>query len=170
MAAITADTAVIVNVGDSPLFHYSTATEKLRKVTEDHTVAGALLRAGMITPEMARVHEGRSRLEFYVGGGESLPGKTPLHQVTMAPGDLLCLCSDGVSGLIPEDQMEAIFVESCNDLGHLADLLINTPREDGETDNQTLIIWRHSGKNRREGEPGLLPSVVELSQPQEKEA
>jgi protein phosphatase len=170
MAAIMADTAVVVNLGDSPLFHYQNASRRLTKITEDHTVAGALMRAGMITPEMARVHEGRSVLEFYVGGGESLPGKMPLHQVTLAPGDLLCLCSDGVSSLIGENQMEAIFGESSDDLERMAEQLITTAQDAGETDNQTLIVWRHRGQETQETEREIPPCGGEWSQPLGKEA
>lgn len=68
VAAIPGDAAVVANLGGSPLFPYQARSGQLREVTEDHTVAGVLLRAGMITPEMARYHEGRSRLEFYLGG------------------------------------------------------------------------------------------------------
>ena len=71
VAAILENTALVINLGDSPRFHYQASSKRLTQVTEDHTVAGVLQRAGMITAEMARVHEGRSRLQFYVGSGIS---------------------------------------------------------------------------------------------------
>lgn len=142
VAALVRDTAVVANLGDSPLFHYQASSGQLRKVTEDHTVAGVLLRAGMITPEMARYHEGRSRLEFYLGCA-NLPAKAPIYHVTLADGDLLLLCTDGVIGSLLDKQVEEIVTESRDDLVGMARRLIQASQEAGETDNQTLILWRH---------------------------
>lgn len=143
VAAILEDTAVVAYLGDSPMFHYQTRYRKLVKVTEDHTVAGVLLRAGMITPEMARYHEGRSRLEFYVGCS-NLPREAPVHQIALTPGDVLLLCSDGVSGSLAEEQIAKILAESGGNLALAAEHLLQIARQAGETDNQTLILWRHS--------------------------
>jgi len=142
VAALLDNTAVVVNLGDSPLFHYQASSRQLTKVTEDHTVAGVLLRAGMITPEMARFHEGRSRLEFYLGG-EELPKEAPQHRVVLASGDLLLLCSDGVNGAILQEQIAEILSDSSGDLERMADRLLQASLQAGETDNQTLILWRH---------------------------
>jgi serine/threonine protein phosphatase PrpC len=49
VALILNDTVVVGNLGDSPLFHFQARAGKLVKRTEDHTVAGVLLRGGMIT-------------------------------------------------------------------------------------------------------------------------
>jgi protein phosphatase len=105
-AAILGDSAVVANLGDSPLFHYRARSDRLVKVTENHTVAGALLRAGLITPEMALVHEGRSQLEFFLGA-EELPREVPIAEVALERGDLLLLCSDGVTGQVPADRVRA---------------------------------------------------------------
>ncbi|MGF1489325.1 MAG: PP2C family protein-serine/threonine phosphatase, partial [Prochloraceae cyanobacterium] len=97
VAAILEDTAVVVNLGDSPLFHYQARNNRLTQVTEDHTVAGVLQRSGMITAEMARHHEGKSRLQFFVGCSH-LPSDLPTYTLKLEPNDLLLLCSDGISG------------------------------------------------------------------------
>jgi len=142
VAAIGENNAIAVNLGDSPLFHYQCRTGQLTKKTEDHTVAGVLLRAGLISPELAPYHEGRSRLEFFVGC-PSLPGEAPVRQFELAPGDLLLLCSDGVSGSLLEGEMAEIFSQAQGNLSALADGLLQAAKNKGETDNQTLILWRH---------------------------
>jgi protein phosphatase len=142
IAAILDNNAVVVNLGDSPLFHYQANSKQLTKITEDHTVAGTLLRAGMISPEMARVHDGRNRLEFYLGS-EKLPQETPQYCLELASGDLLLLCSDGVSGAVMQEHMEKIMSDPQDDLEHIANRLLEASREAGEEDNQTLILWRH---------------------------
>lgn len=154
MAAVLNDMAVVANLGDSPLFHYQANSKTLKKITEDHTVAGVLLRFKRITPEMARYHEGRNRLEFYVGCDE-LPEDDPIYPVNLAQGDMLLLCSDGVSASFSDEQIGKIFAEGGNDIEKIADALLKASLDAGETDNQTLIIWQHhlTGKTTTTSEP-----------------
>jgi serine/threonine protein phosphatase PrpC len=141
IGVILQNTLIAANLGDSPLFVYRHASQSLKKITEDHTVAGILVRKKLIPPEMARFHEGRSRLEFYVGA-DTLPKHPPLYQCTLAAGDLVLLCSDGISGCLMPDQMEKLISEATDDLKAVADRLIEAALATDETDNQTLILWR----------------------------
>jgi protein phosphatase len=143
-AAIAGDALVAANLGDSPLFHYEARTTTLHKVTEDHTVAGVLLQAGLITPEMARFHEGRSRLEFYIGGA-NLPRQDPVQVRHLHAGDILLLCSDGVSGPLREEEIRAVLGSPHRNLEQMAEQLLELSRATGETDNQTLILWQQPG-------------------------
>lgn len=147
VAVIYEDTAVVVNLGDSPLFHYRKQNGDLTQVTQDHTVAGALMRGGLLSPEMARIHEGSDRLEFFIGN-ETMPGEPTVSNVALAPGDLLLLCSDGISGALTVEQMTAIFEERAAagplDLDALAVELLRASTDTGESDNQTLVLWRHA--------------------------
>ncbi|NEQ65806.1 MAG: serine/threonine-protein phosphatase [Symploca sp. SIO2D2] len=142
VAAILDNLAVVVNLGDSPMFHYQVTQRQLVKITEDHSVAGVLLRAEMITTEMARYHEGRNRLEYYLGCPH-LPPEPPVQQVALAAGDLLLLCTDGISGSVSEEQIKEILAESGSNLEKKAEQLLTVSQEAGETDNQTLILWQH---------------------------
>lgn len=142
IAVILNTTLIAANLGDSPLFLYRQASQSLKKITEDHTIAGVLVRKKMITPEMARFHEGRSRLEFFVGA-DTLPKHAPVYQCTLSPGDLVLLCSDGISGSLAQDQLEHVISSSTGELETLADQLIEAALKAEETDNQTLILWRY---------------------------
>jgi PPM family protein phosphatase len=141
VTAILDDRAIAVNLGDSPLFHYQQQTGKLTKVTQEHTVANVLVNARIITEEMARYHEGRNRLEFYIGCRE-LPVKSFLSQVSLTPGDLLLLCTDGVSSLLRLEEIKLILANSNQALEEIAQNLIKVAQAAGETDNQTLILWK----------------------------
>jgi len=141
VALIFKDTVVVGNLGDSPLIHYQAQGKTVAQRTEDHTVAGVLLRGGLITEEMARFHEGKSRLEFFLGV-DRLPKEPPVWHFETAPGDLLLLCSDGISGAITREQIATILSNSALDLEGQADALIQASIDAGETDNQTLILWR----------------------------
>jgi serine/threonine protein phosphatase PrpC len=160
IAAVLGDTCIAANLGDSPLFHYQATTGELHRVTDDHTVAGVLLRAGAITPEMARYHEGRSRLEFYLGA-EKLPRDKPLYTMKLAPGDRLLLCSDGVTGQLAHNDVQACFCDAPGDLPSLADHLIEAARAAGETDNQTLILWQYGAR---------MPHATKIAQPAHTDA
>lgn len=135
-------TAVVANLGDSPLFHYRSRSRALTQVTQDHTVAGALMRGGLLSPEMARIHEGSDRLEFFVGN-ETMPREPAVSRVALASGDMLLLCSDGISGALTAEQMATILEGGPRDLGELAERFLQASTDAGETDNQTLILWRH---------------------------
>lgn len=150
VAAVYEETAVVLNLGDSPLFHYSMSKRTLTQVTEDHTVAGALMRAGLISPEMARIHEGSDRLEFFLGN-EAMPRNPPVNKLSLAPGDLLLLCSDGISGSLSAEQIAALLSDAATngklDLDELAEQLLAASLAAGESDNQTLILWQHTPAN-----------------------
>jgi protein phosphatase len=141
VAAVNGREVTVANLGDSPLFHFRAAEGRLVQVTEDHTVAGVLMRAGVITPEMARVHEGRSRLEFFLGV-ETLPRDEPVRHFLAEAGDLLLLCSDGISGALTREQIESVLRETNGDLEEAAERLVTSAQGVGETDNQTLILWQ----------------------------
>ena len=140
IAAICGDQAIVANLGDSPLFHYRQG--KLKQITEDHTFATVLVRAGMISQEMALRHEGRNQLDCFLGC-EKLPETEPIL-INLEPEDLLLLCSDGAIGSLEPDQI-AVILEGDN-LDEIAEELIRRSRDSGEKDNQTLILWRHQSQ------------------------
>ena len=148
LAALYDNQVWAVNLGDSPLYHYAPATLNLTQVTEDHTVAGVLLRAGVISPEIAKIHEGNGRLEFFIGQ-EQLPKCVTVHELTLAAQDLLLLCSDGISGVLSLENLQRIIgdaqlkgaAQTSPQL--LAETICEAATDLGATDNQTLIIWQH---------------------------
>ncbi len=153
-AAIWQNRLIATNLGDSPLFHYEAATGKLSKVTLDHSVTGILAQAGIITEEMARHHERRGQLEYYLGG-DRLPNPLPTYNRELQSGDLVLLCSDGVNGLLCLAEIQQILASTDRNLEQKAAALISAARTAGEADNQTLIFWCHrecsiSQRERRE--------------------
>lgn len=161
VALVSHNTVVVGNLGDSPLFHFQAQHKKLVKRTEDHTVAGVLLRGGLITEEMARYHEGKDRLEFFAGA-ERLPKDPPLWDFETEAGDLLLLCSDGISGEITEQQITAILSDAALGLEQKADVLVQASLDAGETDNQTLILWQ-LGQSGPTIEPGKQQPDLQLA-------
>ncbi len=139
VAAIWQNRLVATNLGDSPLFHYETATGKLVKVTLDHSVVGILTQAGIITEEIARHHDRRGQLEYYLGCPH-IPTPLPVYARELRSGDVVMLCSDGISGLLSLAQIEQILSRTTS-LERKAEELIHAARAVGETDNQTIMLW-----------------------------
>jgi PPM family protein phosphatase len=140
VAAIWQDRLLATNLGDSPLFHYEAATGKLVQITLDHSVVGILAQAGIITAEMARFHERRGQLEYYLGCPK-LPEPLPVYDRHLHAGDLVMLCSDGINGLLSLAQIEQILARTETSLERKAEELIHAARAAGETDNQTIALW-----------------------------
>lgn len=138
-AVLVERVAVVVNLGDSPLLHLRGG--ELQQISEDHSEAGQLLSAGLLTPAQAAHHGGRHRLEFYLGA-EQLPVELAVRRITLSKDDLLLLCSDGVSGRLAVAQIEAVLRKARSGVQRPADQLLKLARAQGETDNQTLILWR----------------------------
>lgn len=141
VALIWNNNVIAANLGDSPLFHWSQKTGELVRITQDHSVPGILAQANLITEEMARYHERRGQLEFFLGC-KTLPQPDPVYERTLEPGDLLLLCSDGISGSLSREQLRTILGKPI-DLPEQAEQLIQAARDEGETDNQTVILWRY---------------------------
>lgn len=141
VAVIYDKSAVITNLGDSPLYHFQPTAQQLIELTEDHSIAGILLRAKEISPEMARVHSGRSQLQYFLGA-DRLPKKIPIVTIDLAENDILLLCSDGVSNKLELEQIATILKTKAT-LAKKANLLITEALKAEETDNQTLILWQY---------------------------
>jgi serine/threonine protein phosphatase PrpC len=142
VAAILNNTAVVISLGDSPVFHYEKRREHLTKMTIDHTVANLQFLAGKITAEMAQYHSGRGVLKRHIGQ-EKLPDNLGARTCDLEEGDLLLLCTDGVSSRLSEQQIAAILAAPQDSLQGIAQRLIATAIQAGEEDNQTLILWQH---------------------------
>jgi PPM family protein phosphatase len=139
-ALVYNNTATIVNVGDSPLFHYRSSDRTLQEMTVDHSVSGGMVRGGMISPEMAAKHYLRNNLEFYIGTENFLEKSTVKH-ISLTPGDMLLLCSDGISGMLEIDKIAEVLKNDYLPLPTKADELFKAANNAGSTDNKTLIFW-----------------------------
>lgn len=150
VVAIVGDEAIFVNVGDSPAYHVVPSENHVSYMTADHSLAGMLLKANLITPEMARVHEGRSQLEHYIGG-TNLPNEMPVRKVTLHPGEFILLCSDGVSNSLTDSDILRLLEENKENLTQTAANFVVHARQSGERDNQTIVLYQHGQEPRLAG-------------------
>jgi serine/threonine protein phosphatase PrpC len=127
--------AYIANLGDSRAYLFR--GNRLKQLTEDHSIVGILLRHGDITPEEAKKHPARGRLSRYVGmEGEVYPD---VRTLAVKTGDRLLLCSDGLTNMVPDDEIAFVLAEGSNPQS-ACETLVKAANTAGGTDNIT-VIW-----------------------------
>jgi PPM family protein phosphatase len=127
------------HVGDSRL--YLLRYGQARLLTEDHTLVNGLLKRGILTPEEARTHEQRNVLTAALGSESSkIAGDFVEDPLPMQTGDTLLMCSDGLHGLVTDEEMEALAWE--RPLTSACQQLISLAKERGGPDNITVQLLR----------------------------
>lgn len=101
------ETAFLIHIGDSRI--YRLRQGQLHRLTVDDSVVQRLVERGQITPEEAFAHPLNHQL---VAALDGQPDREPWCAVTrVSPGDRLLLCSDGLSGVLRDEQLEDLLEE-----------------------------------------------------------
>ncbi len=130
----------IVHAGDSRA--YLLRDGELEQVTHDHTLVQMLVSGGMLTPEAARRHHRRNVVTNVIGGPS--PGvHAEIHKVRLADGDVLLLCSDGLTEPVA-DLAIAEALAAHPEPEAAARRLIELALEHGAPDNVTVVVARYS--------------------------
>lgn len=140
-------TAVIVHaehlyvghVGDSKAF--LVGADRAVQITSDHNVPGELLQIGRLTAEQAAVHPQRNVLTRALGVREELLVEE--LELTWKPGDMLLLCTDGLSNLVGLTELQSLARQLAPEA--LADRLIDLANSRGGHDNITVLAVRWEG-------------------------
>ena len=129
----------IAHVGDSRI--YRLRGGEMEQITQDHSLVEELVRARIITREEARRHPRRNIITRALGThGENEPD---LLVTDVRDGDLFLLCTDGLTGMVTDAQIERILLES--DMEAAADALLALALDAGGRDNVTLILCARKG-------------------------
>ena len=82
---------------------------ELTQLTMDHTFVGQEIRAGRLTKDEARRHPYRAHLLRVLGMSRTVD--VDVHRARLQPGDRLLICSDGLSRMLPEDEIALLLAE-----------------------------------------------------------
>ncbi len=136
-------TAILVKEGHLTLAHvgdsraYILHSGELTQLTEDHSWVGEMVRRGELTPEQAAVHPHRSVITRALGTeGEVDPD---VLEIPVVPGDRIVLCSDGLTGMVGDADIEALMAKDA-DPQEVAQLLVKAALEGGGEDNVTVLV------------------------------
>jgi PPM family protein phosphatase len=123
------------HVGDSRA--YLLRDGDLRALTEDHTLVQRMVREGRLTPEQAGVHPQRSVLTRALGIEDDLEVDQTTVEVTA--GDRLLLCSDGLTAMVDDEDIQKILVGE-EDPQAASNALVEAANAAGGQDNITTIV------------------------------
>lgn len=124
------------HVGDSRA--YLIRNGQLSRITNDHSWVFEQVQAGMLTEAEAEKHPLRNVITRALGG--ALTVSPDATEVEAQPGDVFLLCSDGLTGMVPEDEILRVVTENENNLEKACEQLIETANERGGVDNITAIL------------------------------
>ncbi len=127
----------IAHVGDSRAYMFRDG--KLQRLTKDHTLVQALVDEDKLTEEEAEHHPQRSIITRALGPEATV--KVDTWTYPARSGDILLLCSDGLTSMVSEERISTILAEA-QDLPRAADQLIREANEAGGRDNITVVLAR----------------------------
>jgi protein phosphatase len=145
VAGVLGDTVYVAQVGDSRA--YLIRDGKAQQITKDQSLMQKLVEAGEMTEEEAELSERRNIILQALGPEPTI--KIDLTHQQLRRGDLLVLCSDGLSGQVKADEIARVVSEE-PDLTAACKRLIDRANDAGGPDNITVIVARFEGD-------GLLP-------------
>jgi len=131
------DRVALAHVGDSRA--YRVRGGAIRRLTDDHTLVGELVRRGEISERAAASHPQRHVLLRALGVRRNVD--PDLLELAPEPGDLYLLCSDGLTGQV-EDAEIAELVAGESELDAACERLIDLANRRGGDDNITVVLLR----------------------------
>lgn len=126
----------IVHVGDSRA--YLLRDGRLHRLTRDHTYVQMLIDSGALTKEQAATFPARHLLVNALGGS-SEDVAVDVDQLTLANGDRLLLCSDGLTDLVTDDEVRGL-LSRCRPSSEACKCLVDLALERGGKDNVSVIV------------------------------
>ncbi len=126
----------VTGMGDSRV--YQIRGKKIEQLTVDHSIAQALVEAKTITAAEAKNHRYKNVLWKYLGSQEVGEGPE-VKVVSIQAGDRFLLCTDGLTGVVPDEQLLS-FIQSKPDVQECADGLGQLALDQGSRDNISCIV------------------------------
>ena len=139
VAAIVSDALTIGHVGDSRAYLLRDRT--MRQLTQDHSWVAEQVARGVLTAQEAENHPRRNILTRAMG----VDPRVEVDGVTLklVAGDLLLLCSDGLHGLVSDDNIAKLLVDQ--DPGTAAREMVDLANTNGGDDNISVVVARFDG-------------------------
>ena len=134
-AAVREDKLYVAHVGDSRAYLFR--KKEMMPLTTDHSYVMELVKMGNITKEEAANHPKRNVITRAVGIKNSVEADTAIHPVKK--GDIVMLCTDGLSGMLKDEEMAKILSKRAT-LDRKAAILVEEANKHGGHDNISLIL------------------------------
>lgn len=135
-ALFTNNKVLVGHIGDSRL--YRLRGERLEQLTEDHSLLQEQLSSGLITPEQAKMSNNKNLVTRAVGIDPEV--ELELHEYDVETGDIYLLCSDGLTDLVEDDDIQATLIGLGSNLQLAASQLVQMANDNGGKDNISIIL------------------------------
>ena len=143
MAIRSGDEVAISNVGDSRAYMISKTERRSIKLLKDHSLVASMIEHRLITEEEAKVHPQRNVIIRTMGHKPQV--EADVFFAKIPSGGSMILCSDGLSGMVDDEQIRKIVV-SASSSSDAAQKLIVAANAAGGNDNISAIVVRNTGK------------------------
>ena len=137
-ALVDGETVNLAHVGDSRV--YMIRDSILTQLTSDHSWVNEQIQSGVISADQARSHPLRNVVTRALGGKADL--LVDMQVQTMRSGDILLLCSDGLTTMIPDDEIARVLNEHDGDIEAGANALVDAANARGGEDNITVMLLK----------------------------
>jgi protein phosphatase len=145
-AAIKGEMLDLVQVGDSRA--YVLRGDSIKLATKDQSLVQQLVDVGQISEAEAETHMFRNVILQALGAQSELAPVT--GRLRIKRGDILLMCSDGLSGKLRAEDMRRIVLEAKGDLAAACTALVEEANNRGGEDNITVVLARFSGDDLKE--------------------
>lgn len=132
------DRAVIGHVGDSRA--YLLRDGSLRRLTSDHSWVNEQVKLGLLSEEEAQHHPMRNIVTRALGNQDAVEVDVTAEEIR--PGDVFALCSDGLNGMVIDDEIERILASQAAVPQNACRALVERANANGGEDNVTVIVLR----------------------------
>ena len=126
----------VANIGDSRLY---LLRDGISQITDDHSLVVELVKQGNITESEARVHPQKNIITRALGTDGQV--NADFFEVMVQKGDIVLLCSDGLSNMLDDEDMEYI-VRHSDTLEEAGTVLVERANQSGGDDNITVVLVR----------------------------
>lgn len=130
---------LLAHVGDSRAYLHR-GGDGLHRLTVDHTPPGEAAAQGHLSLKEADHHPESHVLTRVVGGTRNVEVDTP-EPVSLAPGDRILLCSDGLTAVLEDEQLAEI-LDADDEPTRLCARMVDAARSGGGPDNITVVVVR----------------------------
>ena len=154
-AMVSDHDVAIGHVGDSRAYRLRDAA--LEQLTRDHSLVAELERSGQISPEAAEHHPQKSIITRALGPEPDVEVDT--YTVPARDGDVFLLASDGLTGMVSDDELAGILSKAPS-LEEAAASLVRAANQSGGMDNITVVLFRLGGEDAGDEEPGAGETIA----------
>ena len=134
-------TAAVAHVGDSRVYHWRGG--ELRCLTRDHSLVNELCDQGAMTPTQAEQSRQRHVITRAIGATATVA--PTVTTCDLQPGDLLLLCTDGLTAMLADPEIAALLANNAGGPGQTVARLVAAANEAGGRDNVTVVLLELTG-------------------------